>query len=134
MLKDLTAADWRHIIETVEEQRAAVEPGDDESPEEVIMTSVGYVTVGCNLDPDSGYVQGWGEGNFLSEGAWPQPITGDDAVARCAWDDAARLALLEAFIRDSSQQAECEAYLVRCAAQQLAAGGENVVVDADGDL
>lgn len=132
MLKELTATDWRHIVETVEAQREGIEPGDTEAPEEVVMTSIGYVAVGCGLDAGSGYVQR--EGSFLTEDEWPEIISGDQAVARCSWNEETRLGLLEEFIASTGAQEECEAFLARRAAGELADGGENVVVDLEGDV
>ena len=70
-LKDLTSADWKHIRGTVKRQFEEYAPEDSETPEEEVMTSIGYLTVGLSdpEDEDSGWVSGFGE--TWGRDAWP---------------------------------------------------------------
>jgi hypothetical protein len=60
-LDDLEERDWEHIFNTAKKQQAEWNPVEDgELPEEVIMTSIGYVNVGL-WEEDKGFVSGFGQ-------------------------------------------------------------------------
>ena len=66
-LKDLTKSDWKHIRKTAEDQynewMAEMDPEGNttELPEEVIVTSIGYVNVGILGDEGKAFVSGFQE-------------------------------------------------------------------------
>lgn len=60
----LTEDDWKHIYRTIDEQITAYYNKlnlPDESPQESIMTSIGYVDVGSSGDRESAWVEMFGE-------------------------------------------------------------------------
>lgn len=125
MLKNLTAADWRHIRETVEQQIACYNPDDGETPEDVIMTSIGYLAVGCDGEDGSGYITFDGSG--MAEDVWPVVVSADEAVALCKWDDESNIeVILEDFVREKDLWSAFERFRAERAAEEL---GESYVVD-----
>lgn len=64
----LTARDWRHIRDT-ERSLERQYDGHGENPEEIIMTSKGYLDVGH--DSEGGFVRA--HGFYLLKDFWPRP-------------------------------------------------------------
>ena len=66
-LTNLTPEDWTHIHETAQQQLDDLNNEDDsdggfvEMPEEEIVTSIGYVRVGCDPYENTGWVEAYGE-------------------------------------------------------------------------
>lgn len=65
-LTNLTSEDWDHIRETAQTQLDDINENDDsdgdyvEMPEEEVMTSIGYVRVGCDPYENTGWVEAFG--------------------------------------------------------------------------
>lgn len=126
-LKNLTAADWQHIRETCEMQFECVGPDDTELPEEVIMTSIGYVTVGL-LEVDRaghGFVSAFGE--TLEYDEWPEIIPRSEAIHRCQWDIYTKMDLTVDFLQERGLYAAWRKYLLECAIEELGGDGDYIV-------
>lgn len=64
-LDALTDLDWENIIQTAKEQQdawysGAKRPSEDDFPEDIITTSIGYVTVGL-FGYNRGFVSAYGD-------------------------------------------------------------------------
>lgn len=59
-LTNLTPEDWDHIRETAQQQLDDFNEAD-EMPEEEVMTSIGYVRVGCDPYENTGWVEAFGD-------------------------------------------------------------------------
>lgn len=113
-----TRSDWDHVRETVAGQRADYEPFDEEgndaeSPEECVMTSLGYVDVG--LDDDGAYVkvtQG-ARITVVAEEDWPTRATEEAVQALQAAVDEHAGTMCDAvrFIADNGLAAAFIAYV-----------------------
>lgn len=136
-LKNLTAADWRHINETIVAQKEGFDPEvGTEDPEEDIMTSIGYVrvginTLGCCQDEPSGYVFAFG--GQIDEDEFPRVVDGNEAIYLCEWSLGTCLDIAEDFIRSLGSRIRTDylRYQKERAAEELAESGEAVVVDLD---
>lgn len=124
MLSKLTAADWRHIYETVDAQCRGFLRDGGELPEEDIMTSIGYVRV--SLDSESlARVSAYGD--TICEEDFPEIVHERDAIHACQWDIDSKMDLTVEFIRERGLHAAWRAYLLERAIAELEADGAHVV-------